>query len=101
MSAAVERFHVDHAHLIELQPVQAAIDFYGPEYYRKLSAAGPAYTIQMEGEIVFCGGLVDCEHGGHLWALLSGSSRRHLLAIHRCVQRFLTVHHRPLFTATA
>lgn len=83
-----------HLRSLLLQPAQAAMVSYfdNPAYAKALNVPGKSFTA-MDGERVLAiAGVIPIWKGrGEAWALLGGDIRRHFLAIHHAVARFLDV----------
>lgn len=88
-------FHVEHLARLRLQPHQAALGpvVAEPDYGKRLAEAGPCYSaVQGDDVLATAGFFPQWEGRCIVWALLSADCGRHLLAIHRAVERAFTLH---------
>lgn len=83
-------FRPYHLELLASQGVQAAQISHVPASYASFERpAGTALTA-FEGEtVIACGGILTVGERGFAWAVLSSESGRHMLWLHRAVQRVL------------
>lgn len=85
-------FKPDHLRQLLLQPSQAIMQptLMKNGYAESLYNGGPAFSAVVDGEIIAALGIIpQWENRAVAWGLIGTEARRHLLAIHRAVLRFL------------
>lgn len=87
-------FEPEHLDRLELQSAQLGIQpiFDDPRYALSLQKAGPAFSAEVDGEIIAALGIIpQWQNRAIAWGLIGKKARRHLLAVHRAVDRFLVM----------
>jgi hypothetical protein len=92
----VEVFQPYHVDLLRAQGVQGAqlraVSQVPAEYATVARLEGPAVTAFDGDRILICGGIAKYSaNSGICWALLSADSGKHLLWLHRSVERFISI----------
>ena len=85
-------FEPEHLTALRLQPMQTAISdmLSDPKYSRSLQQAGPAFSAMVDGEIIAALGIIpQWQNRAIAWGLIGANANRHLLGVHRAVDRFL------------
>jgi hypothetical protein len=91
----IEVFKPYHVDLLRAQGVQDAqiteVSIVPASYAQMARPEGPAVTAFEADRIMICGGIakISANHGV-CWALMSPEAGRHMLFMHRAVQRFIT-----------
>jgi hypothetical protein len=92
----IEPFQPYHVDLLRAQGVQNAqirsVSHVPSEYAKVARPEGPAVTAFEAERILICGGIAKYSaNSGICWALIAADSGRHLLKLHRAVERFITI----------
>lgn len=85
-------FEPSHLRSLLLQPSQVLMQptLMKEGYAESLHRGGPAFSASVDGEIIAALGIIpQWENRAIAWGLIGSEARRHLLAIHRAVERFL------------
>jgi len=89
-------FEPDHFTQLLLQPSQAMLQptLSDPSYGPSLKAAGPAYSLEVDGAILAAAGFVpQWDNRALVWALISKEVGPHMVGLTRAVKRALSLHH--------
>ena len=86
-------FDPEHVRAMVVQERQiAVVSHVTPEYLAALKQAGPAVTVEADGEPICCGGVATTGFGmGMLWAFVSAQAAHRLVRIDRVARRLLEV----------
>lgn len=92
----VEPFQPYHIDLLRAQGVQAAqlreVSIVSGAYALNAAPIGPAVTARDGDHILICGGLrIDAPKRATCWALMAADAGKHITALHRAVQRFISL----------
>lgn len=85
-------FEPEHLDELELQQSQLSLQpiISDSKYGYSLKKAGPAFSAQVDGEIIASLGIIpQWEHRAIAWGLIGARANRHLLSVHKAVERFL------------
>lgn len=84
-------FQPQHLRALVLQEAQAWMQpMLQADYGQSLVKAGPCFTLENEGEIIVCSGLVNMWEGrAQAWALVSERAGAHFVRIFRAMRDFL------------
>ena len=88
-------FEPHHLTQLLLQPAQAMMQptMADPAYGESLCAAGPAYSLVVNGEVLACMGLVkQWDERAIAWGLIGASAGPFMLRIHRAVLATMRLH---------
>ena len=92
----VEPYRHYHLELVRAQGVQRAqlteVSLVPDAYARFVEPAGPCYTAFVGDRVILCGGIVvSMGYMGIAWAVIAEDAGRHMIRLHRCVERFLSM----------
>jgi len=91
MGTIVVPYEAGHLHLLQLQDAQAFVHtMINGAHAKALEDPRSFSVVGDDGEVYACGGLTELwTHRALAWSLVSRHAGRHMLLIHRAIQRYL------------